>query len=135
MAKSKNNEVSGWVGWVGFASLMLFVVGILHIISGFVALFKDDVFLANQNLIITLDYSQWGWIHIIGGLIAIYASGSLAQGKIFGRTIAVLIALGSLFTNFVFLPAYPIWSIIMITVSILVLWAVTVHGSEVKNLE
>ena len=134
MAK-KQEEVTGWVGWVGFAATMLLIVGAIHIIAGFAALFKDDIYLSTQNALWVMDYSQWGWIHIFGGILAVLAAGSLAQGNMYGRVIATLVAIGSLLTNIVFLSIYPLWSLIMIVISILVIWAVTVHGKEVKNLE
>ena len=34
--------------------------------------------------------------------------------------------------NIAFLAAYPLWSAIMIAVDILVIWAITVHGREMR---
>lgn len=125
-------EVSGWVGWIGFASFMLVLMGTLHIIAGLIALFKNEVLLIGPNTTYLLDYTQWGWVHILGGILAIWAASSLAQGHLFGRTFAVLIAFASAIINMAFVPVYPVWSIMIITIDILVIWAVTVHGDELK---
>ena len=133
---ARSNEPTGWVGWVGFASIMLLVLGIFHALAGFVALFKQDVvYHAATNTVWVLSYTEWGWIHIIGGLLAVWAAGSLAAGHAYGRIFAVLVALVSAFANMAFVPVYPLWSIMIIVVDILVIYAVTVHGKEVQNLE
>lgn len=132
MATKKNQEVSGWVGWVAFASVMLYVSGLFHMIAGFVALFKNEVYVVSPNNVWALDYTQWGWIHILGGALAIWAAGSLMSGKAFGRTAAVVVAILSASANMLFVPIYPIWSLIIITVDVLVIYAVVVHGGELK---
>lgn len=132
MAKN-NNEVTGWVGWVAFAGIMLYLLGFFHLIAGFAALFTDTVYLIGEQNIWVLDYTQWGWIHIIGGALAIWAASSLAKGNGFGRTVAVVVALISAVANMLFIPIYPIWSLLMVTVCVLVIWAVVVHGGELKD--
>ena len=133
MAKN-SNEMSGWVGWIGFASFMLLLGGAFALMAGFVALFKDQVvYHAATNTTWILDYTQWGWVHIIAGSLAIIAAGSLMSGNLYGRTFAVLIALLSAVANMAFVPVYPVWSILIITIDILVIWAVTVHGGELKD--
>lgn len=134
MANSKKVEVTGWVGWIGFASLMLLVSGSLHMLQGFVALFKETVFVTPASAVWVLDYNQWGWAHILGGLAVLLAAGSLARGNAYGRVVAVLVALVSMLVSVAFLPVYPLWSAMAIVVDVLVIWAVTVHGSEVKKL-
>jgi len=131
MAKQTNNE-SGWMGWIGFAAIMLALIGIFHMIMGFVALFQEDVYTVTTNAVWVFDYSQWGWIHIVGGLLAFLAAGSLVQGNMYGRVVAVLVAMASVVANMAFVPIYPIWSLMMVTVGVLVLWAVVVHGDELK---
>lgn len=134
MAK-QNNDATGWVGWIGFASLMMMLAGVFHIIAGFVALFQEDVFIAAPNALWVFDYSQWGWIHILGGLLALLAAGSLMQGKLFGRTMVILVAMFSAIANMAFVPVYPVWSLMIVTIDVLVIWAVSVHGGEMKDLQ
>jgi len=133
MAK-KNDEMTGWVGWIGFASFMLLLGGAFSFIAGFVALFKDEVvYNAATNTAWVLDYSQWGWIHMLAGALALLAAGSLMSGHMYGRIIAVLVALLSAVANMAFVPIYPFWSIMIIVIDVLVIWAVTVHGGELRD--
>jgi len=134
MAKN-NNDATGWVGWIGFASLMMMLAGVFHIIAGFVALFQEDVYVAAPNALWVFDYSQWGWIHMLGGALALIAAGSLMQGKLFGRTMVILVAMFSAIANMAFVPVYPVWSLMIVTIDVLVIWAVAVHGNEMKDLQ
>lgn len=134
MAKNNSSyEVSGWVGWIGFASVMLYLAGLFHIIAGIAALVNDKFYVVTPQAVWAFDITQWGWIHILGGILAIVAAVSLMQGKGFGRTIAVVVALASAVVNMAFLPAYPIWSLLILAVDVLVIYAVVVHGSELKD--
>ena len=124
---------TGWVGWIVFAALMLVMLGIFHVMQGLVALFRDEVYVVGSDgLVVSVDYTSWGWTHVIGGAIAIVVGACLMAGQMWARVVAVVVAMLSAFANIMFLPAYPLWSMIMIAVDVLVIWAVTVHGSEVK---
>jgi hypothetical protein len=126
--------MTGWVGWIAFAGTMMVLLGSFHVIQGLVAVFKDEYFVVGKSgLVVNVDYTTWGWVHIIGGLIIAGAGVALFTGKVWARTIGVLLAMVSAIVNISFLAAYPIWSTIMITVDILVIWALTVHGSEMKE--
>jgi hypothetical protein len=126
-------EQTGWVGWVVFAGFMLVLLGAFHIIEGLVALFRDEVFLVGQRgLVVNVDYTAWGWAHVIGGALSILVGACLLAGQTWARVVAVIVAMVSAITNLAFLPSYPVWSAIMIAVDVIIIWAVTVHGSEIK---
>jgi hypothetical protein len=125
---------TAWVGWIAFAGLMMVMLGTFHAVQGLVALFKDEYFLVGKSgLTLHVDFTTWGWIHIIGGIIIIAAGVGLFVGKVWARTIGVILAMVSAVVNVSFLAAYPIWSAIMIAVDVLVIWAITVHGSELRE--
>ena len=131
---SETRGQTGWVGWVVFAGFMLVLVGSFHVIQGLVAVFRDEVFLVGpKGLVVNVDYTTWGWTHIVGGALAILVGACLLAGQLWARIVAVIVAMLSAIANIVFLPAYPIWSTIMIAIDVLVIWAVTVHGSEIRN--
>jgi hypothetical protein len=132
---TEHGETTGWVGWVTFAGVMMLLLGIFHAIAGFVGIFKDDYYLVGkEGLLVSVDYTTWGWFHLIWGIVVILAGCGLLAGQMWARVVAVIMAMGSAVINVAFLSAYPIWSMIMITIDILVIWAVTVHGREMKYL-
>ncbi len=131
---SRSPQPTGWVGWIAFAGTMMMLLGSFHAIAGFVGLFQDEYFLVGPNdLVVNVDYTTWGWVHLITGIIVASAGAALLAGQMWARIVAVLCAFGSALINIAFLSAYPIWSVIMITIDILVIWAVMVHGREVRD--
>ena len=127
---------SAWVGWIAFAGMMLIMLGSFHLIQGIVAIFEDEYFLVTSSgLLVSVDYTTWGWVHLIGGVVVLLAGVGVLSGKVWARTVGVIVALVSAIVNLAFLAAYPIWSILMITLCVVVIMALTTHGSEIKNVE
>jgi hypothetical protein len=128
-------EPTGWVGWIVFAGTMMVMIGTLHIIQGLVALFNDDYYLVGKNgLTVHLDYTGWGWTHIILGIVLAATGLGLFTGRMVARVVGVIVAGLSLLVNFAFIAAYPFWSTIVVAVDVFVIFALTVHGREAKTL-
>jgi hypothetical protein len=122
---------SGWYGLVAFAAIMMILLGAFHAMAGLVALLKDDYFLVDSSgLVLTADFTAWGWIHLIVGILVASAGASLFAGRTWARAVAIVVAMFSAIVNLAFLSAYPVWSAIMILVDILVIYAVTAHAGE-----
>ena len=124
---------SRWVGWILFAGVMMIVLGMIHAFQGFIALFDNTYFLVRtRSLAIHLDYTVWGWIHLVVALFVLGSGIALLNGRRWGRIVGVVVAVLSILVNIAFLAAYPIWSTITIAVDVLVIWALTVHGDELR---
>jgi len=130
---SARNQPTGWVGWVYFASLMMMLVGGFQAIVGLVSLFKEDVYLVTEEALLVFDYSTWGWIHLVLGLVVFAAGVSLMNGATWARMVGILLAGISLFANMAFISSFPLWSILIIVIDVLVIYALTVHGGEVRE--
>lgn len=125
---------SGWVGWIYFAAVMMVLAGTLSAIHGLIALVNDEwVVFTERGGDVYLDLTQWGWVHLIMGIIVVLAGFGLLTGNILARAAAVIVAGLSLVANFLWLPVFPVWAIIVIVLDILVLWAVIVHGGELRE--
>ena len=124
---------SGWTGWIVFAGLMMVIAGTMNAIYGFIALIEDEWVVWGNEAVMVVDVTQWGWIHLILGVVVILAGLGALSGNTAARIVAVIVAGISLLVNFVALPIYPIWSLLVITVDVLVIWALIVHGRELKN--
>jgi hypothetical protein len=128
------HERSSWAaGYTVFAACVMITVGILHAITGLVALLDDQFFVIGQKYVFKIDVTTWGWIHLVAGLVVLLAGLALFSGAIWARTIGVLLAVVSAIANFAFLPYYPVWSIVMIALDVAILWALTVHGRDVAR--
>lgn len=122
-------------GWLTFSGSLLIVVAFFHVVAGLVALFKSNVFVATPHQLIVFDYTQWGWTHIIFGVLLFATAAALFTGRLWARIVTISLATLSAIANFGFLNAYPLWSIIMIALDILVIYGVAMHGSEVEEYE
>jgi len=134
MANNNGNEVTGWAGWVSFSGFLLIVMGILEMISGLTALLNDKFYVASGTTLVTFDITTWGWIHLLLGLIVMMAGMAVLSGHVWGRVVAIFLAMLSIIANFGFIKAYPFWSIIAITIDVLIIYALTVHGREGREV-
>ena len=125
---------TAWVGWVWFAAIVLITVGLFNVIDGLVALFRGDLFTVVPGGLLVLDLTAWGWVHLIIGAVQIIVAFPLLRGATWARSIVVLLAMLNAVTQLAFLSAYPIWSIIVIVLDVVVIYAVVVHGDEVKQV-
>jgi hypothetical protein len=122
-----------WVGWIMFGSMMMMLLGSFHVVAGLVALFQEEYFLVGANgLMVNVDYSTWGWTHLIGGAVILATGIAVLFGQMWARVVGVGIAMLSALVNLAFIEAYPLWSMIMIAFDVVVIWALTVHGGEMK---
>jgi hypothetical protein len=133
-AYGRDPDPTAWTGWVVFAAFMMVMVGSFQAIEGLVAIFDDDYYRVTESgLVVNVDYTVWGWTHLLlGALLIISALGVLA-GNVVARAVAVVLAGLSALVNLVFIEAYPIWSILIITVDVLVIYALIVHGRELRD--
>ncbi|MGW6427173.1 DUF7144 family membrane protein [Nocardia sp. NPDC055053] len=106
------------------AGILLAVVGVLQILEGISAVAKDDLIVVGPEYLYQFDLTSWGWWHIIFGAIAVIVAIGLLAGQTWGRVLAMVIAAISIIANFLWLPYYPWWSILIIIINIVVIWAV-----------
>lgn len=106
------------------AAIVLLTIGILHVLSGISALRKDDLVVAGPEYTFQFDTTAWGWIHIVLGVIVAIIGVMLFTGATWARVGAMVICGLSILANFLWLPHYPLWSIVIILLDVFVIWAV-----------
>jgi len=121
------------VGWTAFASIMMFFLGVWWVIAGIAGILKDDLFVVTHKYVFTFSVTTWGWIHLLLGIVVFLAALALFQGAVWARTVGVILGAVSGLIAFAWLPAYPVWGVIFITVSVFVIWALTVHGRDLAD--
>lgn len=126
-------RVTAWIGMVVFAGSLLLLTGGFQIIQGLIALLRDDYWVVTSDgLLLPMDYTAWGWTHLIIGVIAVATAIGVLAGQMWARVVGIVIAAISILANVAFLSAYPIWSAIVIAVDVLVIYALAVHGREAR---
>jgi hypothetical protein len=127
---------SSWaVGFTFFAAFMMIMIGAFQMIAGLAAIFENEFFVVTQKYAFEVDVTAWGWIHLLIGLLLLSAGFGLYSGAVWARTVGVIMAIISAIANFLFLPYYPVWSILMIVIDITVIWALTAHGRDITANE
>jgi hypothetical protein len=126
-------ESNLWAGGaILFAGIMMIVVGIWEALEGLIAIFEDEFYVATRRYLFQFDVTAWGWIHVILGLVLAYAGYGLLTGRTWARVVAITLAALSAIANFLWLPYYSFWALLIISVDVFVIWAVAVHGREVS---
>jgi hypothetical protein len=124
-----------WTGWLEFAGLMLILLGGMHAIQGLAALFKDDFFLVGEKGILAFNFTAWGWIFLVLGVVVLFAGIGILRGKTWARAVGVVVAGLSALGQLTFLDAHPVWSALIITFDVIAIYALIVHGREMATEE
>ncbi|MFI1360761.1 hypothetical protein ACH4TV_45415 [Streptomyces sp. NPDC020898] len=116
-----------WAGGLtAFAAVMLFLVGVLDIFRGIMAIAEDDIFVTTRQYVFEFDLTGWGWVHLALGAVAVIVSIGLFGTATWARVAGVAIAGLVVIANFLSLPYYPVWSVVMIALSAFIIWALCV---------
>ncbi|ACV81502.1 DUF7144 family membrane protein [Nakamurella multipartita] len=120
-------------GFIVFAGVAMVLIGAFHAFQGLVALFNDDFYVVGQKWIFEFDLTTWGWIHLLVGIGVAVAGFFVFTGAAWARFVGIGVAGLSAVLNFMWLPYYPIWSLVIIALDVAVIWALAVHGKEFAN--
>jgi hypothetical protein len=127
-------ETTGWAGWVIFGSMMMIMVGAFQLILGLTALLSSDYYVVRPSgLVVNVNYTGWGWAHVILGAAALAAAFGLLAAKMWARVLGIGLAALSALVNLLFLAAFPLWAITVITLDVIVIYAIAVHGRELED--
>jgi len=117
-------------GWVGFAVVMFFVLGSFNVIDGLAAATEADSFVEADLLIGSL--VVWGIVTIILGVAQLYASWALFDERPAGIPLGIALAALNLIGHLFLLPAYPIWSVLIMVLDVMVIYGLTVFGHHFR---
>lgn len=127
-------KTTAWAGWAFFAGIMMMMIGAFQVIEALTALFNQNYLLVKSNgLVVHVNIAAWGWVHLVLGIVVVAAGFAVLAGKMWGRVIGIIVAGLSAIVNLLFIAAYPLWSMTIIAVDVLVIYALAVHGGELKK--
>jgi hypothetical protein len=123
-----------WAGWIAFAGLLLMVLGGLAFFQGLVAVIRDQYYVLGDNGALVLDVSQWGWIMMIWGIVLALVGYGVVSGASWARWTAILVVGLNFLAQLGYDggSGYTLWSLCVIALNILVLWALIVRWDEAK---
>jgi hypothetical protein len=121
-------------GFIVFAVIMMVMTGVFQALSGLVAIFDNALYVAPNSYPFEVTTATWGWINLIVGVLVAAAGWAVFSGRTWGRIVGIILAALSALANFLFLPYYPFWAILIIVLDVFVIWALAVHGQEMAEL-
>jgi hypothetical protein len=131
---ASRRRITGWVGWIYFAAVIMIIVGSFNVIDGLVALFKDEVYVQTKRGLVVFDFTSWGWILLIIGVFQLLVGFALWTGAFWARVTAIALVVLNAIAQITFITAFPFWSLTVIILDIVVLWALIVHGEEAARV-
>ncbi|HET7760454.1 MAG TPA: hypothetical protein VFK62_11065 [Gaiellaceae bacterium] len=116
-------------GWVLFAAIMLGLLGVWNFFEGIAAISNAHVFVANADYIFS-GLHTWGWIILILGIFQILAAMVLLSGSEIARWFGIAVAGVNALGQLSFIPAYPVWGLLMFSVDVLIIWALAAYAGK-----
>ncbi|HEY6709070.1 MAG TPA: hypothetical protein VJB61_15930 [Actinomycetota bacterium] len=132
-ARAQEEPSGAAVGFILFAAIMMIMVGVFQALQGIIAIFENEFYVATRNYLFQFDATTWGWIHLLVGLLVAFAGWGLLSGRTWARVVGITVVLLSALANFLFIPYYPFWALLLITLDIFVIWAIAAHGGELRD--
>lgn len=124
-----SGDYNPWaVGLALFAGAVMMTVGLFQALEGLVALIDDDFYVVTDNYTFEFDTTTWGWIHLIMGIVVAVAGYFVIRGDLWARALAMVLAALAALANFLWVPYYPLWSLLIVALNILVIWALAVYN-------
>jgi hypothetical protein len=128
-----DTTVTGWVGWGVFAAVVLIISGVIDAFHGLQALIgPDTAYFIGESGLFSLDIQAWGWWHLISGLLLLLVGFALLSGATWARVIAIILVALNAVGQLTLMAAQPWLSIAVLALDVLVIYALTVHGRELK---
>jgi len=122
------------VGIITAAAVVLILAGVMHAMQGVVGLATNEFYVVTHRWLFQFDVTTWGWVHVLVGLIGAATGAALLSGASWARIVGIVVAAVSVIANFLWLPYYPLWAVIIIAFDLFVIWALIVSWQDLKNV-
>jgi hypothetical protein len=120
-----------WAAGIAVATgLLMMIAGAFQALEGVAALLNDAFFPAVRNYAFELTATTWGWIHVLLGVFVVVVGRFILRGDSWARTAGIALTALSALASFLFIPYYPLWSVLLIPVDLLVIWALAAYRPE-----
>ena len=126
-----------WTGWIGFAGLLMLIIGSIDFFEGLIAVIRKEYYAFTSQGIIIFNTTTWGWLAMIFGVVLFLVGLGLVSGAGWARWTAIVLIVVNLLgqIGWVGSSQYPIWSLTMVALQIIVLFALTARWSDSGAIE
>ncbi|WP_433477030.1 DUF7144 family membrane protein [Spirillospora sp. CA-142024] len=115
-------------GLAVFAGVLMLMIGSFQALQGVAAIVKDQFYVVTPRYVYDFDVTAWGWTHLVLGILVALAGLFIFTGHVWARAVGIAFAAANAISQFLFLPYYPVWSVVMIALDVAVIWALCVYG-------
>lgn len=127
-SRRADDYVSTWtLGAVIYAAILMMMAGAFQAFEGLAAILNDK-YIPPEPRLLPLSVTAWGWTHLALGVVVAVAGFNVFEGGAWARWIGIAVAAVSAIENFLFIPQHPIWSIVIIALDVVVIWALCVYA-------
>jgi hypothetical protein len=128
---ARQRRGSPWAsGLTVFAAALLVVGGVWHVFAGIAALVHDEVYVSTPEYLYSFDLTGWGWIQLLLGILAGVAGFGILKGQTWPRVVGIGFAMLSMAIQFLIIPIYPIWSVLMIALDGAIIFALATYRRD-----
>jgi hypothetical protein len=129
------NGKSSMAGWIGFAGMVMLILGFIDFFQGLIALFDDKYYVVTTSGFLVVDLTTWGWVMLVWGVVLVLAGLALVAGQGWARWFTIVVVTLNIFAQLGFLgnSQYPLWALTALALNIVVLYALTARWSESKD--
>ena len=119
-------------GWIGFAGILMVLIGGLDFFQGLIALLEDEYYVPTGSGFLVFDLTGWGWTMLIWGVLLVFAGLGLIAGQAWARWFAIVVVGLNVIAQLGFLgnTQNELWSLTVIALNIIVLYALTARWTE-----
>jgi uncharacterized membrane protein (DUF106 family) len=90
----------------------------------------DNVYVSTPGYLYSFDLTGWGWIQLLLGILAAVAGFGVLKGQMWARMVGIGFAILSMAIQFLIIPLYPIWSVLMIALDLGIMWALATYRRD-----
>jgi hypothetical protein len=116
-------------GWLTFAGILLLIVGVMNFIGGIGAIDDSKFFVADKQYVIG-DLNTWGWVILVLGTVQVFTAFGLFARSTAARIVGVAFASLNAVAQLLMLPAFPLWSLALFTMDILIIYGLATYRSD-----
>jgi hypothetical protein len=119
-------------GWLVFAGIMLMIVGVMNFIGGIAAIDDSKFFVGNAQFVIS-DLNTWGWVILLTGAVQVLAAVGIWARNQLSRWLGVGFASLNALAQLLMIAAFPLWSLALFSVDLLIIFGLVVYGGRLES--
>lgn len=122
-----------WGDWAKAGGIIMIAVGAFRALSGFIGLFNDEWVSQRFTGYFPVSWTGTAWWMLIIGLLLLFGGVAVLRGKNWGRWVGIVTTGLAAFCEIFWMPVYPVWSIAMFVLLLLVNYGLLVSKWEAQE--